>query len=123
METNLVAFKSTIIKSSNIRNFDVYLPHSDQFPTLDRDELAQMTEQVYHFTPKQPEIKNGKNVLHFGGRVKLDSSKNHILVSPQFPDQQLLLFGKVSEKEYICDFRYPMSPFHAFSICLPHFAK
>jgi tubby and related proteins len=57
-------------------------------------------------------------VLNFGGRVKLPSVKNFILINESNPTENLVLFGRVDKHEFNLDFQYPISPFQAFSFAL-----
>ncbi|KAF5201022.1 Tubby-like f-box protein [Thalictrum thalictroides] len=66
--------------------------------------------------------------LNFRGRVTVASVKNFQLVaSPengpagQEHDKVLLQFGKVGKDLFTMDFRYPISAFQAFAICLSSF--
>ncbi|CAH9109056.1 unnamed protein product [Cuscuta europaea] len=65
--------------------------------------------------------------LNFHGRVTVASVKNFQLVaaSPENgapPHEKVILqFGKVAKDVYTMDFRYPLSAFLAFAICLSSF--
>ncbi|KAF9621802.1 hypothetical protein IFM89_028240 [Coptis chinensis] len=66
--------------------------------------------------------------LNFRGRVTVASVKNFQLVaSPengltgQEQEKVLLQFGKVGKDLFTMDFRYPLSAFQAFAICLSSF--
>lgn len=74
--------------------------------------------------------------LNFRGRVTVASVKNFQLVAatqlvantpttsqPVQPDHDkiILQFGKVSEDMFTMDYRYPLSAFQAFAICLSSF--
>ncbi|CAF2065359.1 unnamed protein product [Brassica oleracea] len=66
--------------------------------------------------------------LNFRGRVTVASVKNFQLIAanqPQTqsdgPDKILLQFGKVGKDMFTMDFRYPLSAFQAFAICLSSF--
>lgn len=72
--------------------------------------------------------------LNFRGRVTVASVKNFQLIAanqPQAqvqgsgqadgPDKILLQFGKVGKDMFTMDFRYPLSAFQAFAICLSSF--
>ena len=63
----------------------------------------------------------GAYVLNFNGRVTMASVKNFQLVQPDYLDNILLQFGRVGKDEFTMDFRAPLSPFQAFSICLSSF--
>ncbi|KAF8664793.1 hypothetical protein HU200_054517 [Digitaria exilis] len=68
--------------------------------------------------------------LNFRGRVTVASVKNFQLVAatqspvpPPAPDQEkvILQFGKVAKDMFTMDYRYPLSAFQAFAICLSSF--
>ena len=68
--------------------------------------------------------------LNFRGRVTVASVKNFQLVAAVEPNQAvpqseqdkvLLQFGKISKDIFTMDYRYPLSAFQAFTICLSSF--
>lgn len=66
--------------------------------------------------------------LNFHGRVTVASVKNFQLVAspengPAGPEHEkiILQFGKVGKDLFTMDYRYPISAFQAFSICLSSF--
>ncbi|XP_059637621.1 tubby-like F-box protein 5 isoform X2 [Cornus florida] len=68
--------------------------------------------------------------LNFKGRVTVASVKNFQLVAAADPwqdvsaaeqDKVLLQFGKIGKDIFTMDFRYPLSAFQAFAICLSTF--
>lgn len=66
--------------------------------------------------------------LNFHGRVTVASVKNFQLVaSPENGvagpehDKVILQFGKVGKDMFTMDYRYPLSAFQAFAICLSSF--
>jgi tubby-related protein 1 len=65
--------------------------------------------------------------LNFRGRVTVASVKNFQLVaSTEVPSQSdhdkvLLQFGKIGKDMFTMDYRYPLSAFQAFAICLSSF--
>lgn len=66
--------------------------------------------------------------LNFRGRVTVASVKNFQLVAspengPAGPehDRVLLQFGKVGKDLFTMDYRYPLSAFQSFAICLSSF--
>ncbi|URD81586.1 Signal peptidase, peptidase S26 [Musa troglodytarum] len=71
--------------------------------------------------------------LDFGGRVTMASVKNFQLIaatqptashpSPLGHDKIILQFGKVAEDMFTMDYRYPLSAFQAFAICLCSFSN
>ncbi|KAK7387856.1 hypothetical protein VNO78_22652 [Psophocarpus tetragonolobus] len=67
--------------------------------------------------------------LNFHGRVTIASVKNfQLAASPenghagQLEDEVILQFGKVGKDMFTMDYRYPISAFQAFAICLSSFA-
>jgi len=81
---------------------------------------SQLTES---FTNKSPKWNDtiGAYVLNFNKRVTEASVKNFQLVNSTDPDTVYLQFGKVGKDVFNIDFRYPISPFQAFAICLTAF--
>ncbi|KAK2452373.1 tubby F-box protein [Trifolium repens] len=68
--------------------------------------------------------------LNFKGRVTVASVKNFQLVAAAEPCQNvpaaeqekvILQFGKIGKDIFTMDYRYPLSTFHAFAICLSSF--
>ncbi|KAK8663953.1 hypothetical protein V6N13_083758 [Hibiscus sabdariffa] len=68
--------------------------------------------------------------LNFRGRVTVASVKNFQLVaavepahnvSPEEQDKVILQFGKIGKDIFTMDYRYPLSAFQAFAICLSSF--
>ncbi|KAL6616436.1 hypothetical protein ACP70R_038706 [Stipagrostis hirtigluma subsp. patula] len=75
--------------------------------------------------------------LNFRGRVTIASVKNFQLIAattpppagaptpsqpaPSDPDKVILQFGKVARDMFTMDYRYPLSAFQAFAICLSSF--
>ncbi|KAE8682153.1 Tubby-like F-box protein 6 [Hibiscus syriacus] len=68
--------------------------------------------------------------LNFKGRVTLASVKNFQLVATTEPSQNIsvaerdkviLQFGKIGKDIFTMDYRYPLSAFQAFAICLSSF--
>jgi len=63
----------------------------------------------------------GAYVLNFYGRVTMASVKNFQLVHPDDHDTVVLQFGRVGPNQFNMDYRYPLSPMQAFSVCLSSF--
>jgi tubby-related protein 1 len=63
----------------------------------------------------------GAFVLNFNKRVTQASVKNFQLIRSDDPDMVYLQFGRVLKDTFSIDFRYPISPFQAFSIALSSF--
>lgn len=66
--------------------------------------------------------------LNFNGRVTVASVKNFQLVASldcgvgaQEQDDVILQFGKVGKDVFTMDYKYPISAFQAFAICLSSF--
>ncbi|EAY07581.1 hypothetical protein TVAG_333930 [Trichomonas vaginalis G3] len=113
-------FKSSFKNVKPTKQFLAVIPeYRDDIPSgyslLKNDNL------VIKMMPKPPKMKGGIPVLRFGGRVKMESVKNHILVKPDDTDTNILIFGKVTESTYAGDAYYPLTPLQAFCLCLPHF--
>jgi len=91
------------------------------------DGLAAMcannSQLVENYSNKSPKWNDtiSAYVLNFNKRVTEASVKNFQLVNSTDPDTVYLQFGKVGKDAFNIDFRYPMSPFQAFSICLTAF--
>lgn len=68
--------------------------------------------------------------LNFKGRVTVASVKNFQLVASVDPshnvsaaeqDKVILQFGKIGKDIFTMDYRYPLSAYQAFAICLSSF--
>jgi len=81
------------------------------------------SQLVETFSNKSPKWNDsiGAYVLNFNKRVTEASVKNFQLVNSTDPDTVYLQFGKVGKDAFNIDFRHPISPFQAFSICLTAF--
>lgn len=80
-------------------------------------------EQIELFQNRQPKWNDqiGAYVLNFNKRVTMASVKNFQLQSADDSDSIYLQFGRVGKEVFNIDFRYPLSPFQAFAICLSSF--
>ncbi|KAK4481457.1 hypothetical protein RD792_012351 [Penstemon davidsonii] len=58
--------------------------------------------------------------LNFTGRVTVASVKNFQLVASE-QEKVILQFGKIGKDIFTMDYRYPLSAFQAFAICLSSF--
>lgn len=76
---------------------------------------------LYQNKPPKWNEQIGAFVLNFNKRVTQASVKNFQLTSADDPDTVYLQFGRVGKEEFNMDFRYPLSPFQAFAICLSSF--
>ena len=83
---------------------------------------------------KLPQFTRGSYRLSFGGRVRTASIKNFQLCSSntthlnnsldsKIPDDVILQMGKYSKDKFHVDFKFPMTAFQAFGLCLAQFAK
>lgn len=110
-------FKSGLKSVKPTKQFTAVIPNE-----LEKQmSLLKAENDVIKMIPKPPKMKGGIPVLRFGGRVKMESVKNHILVSPDDIETHILVFGKVTETKYVGDAFYPLTPLQAFCLCLPHF--
>jgi tubby and related proteins len=71
--------------------------------------------------PSFPSSQVGAYVLNFNGRVTMASVKNFQLVSPDDHDTVVLQFGRTGKDTFTMDYRWPLSPLQAFSICISSF--
>lgn len=86
-------------------------------------QKANALDQIDLYQNKPPKWNEqiGAFVLNFNKRVTQASVKNFQLTSAEDPDTVYLQFGRVGKEEFNMDFRYPLSPFQAFAICLSSF--
>lgn len=95
--------------------------------TPETDGLAAMAQGnnqlIDTFSNKSPKWNEsiGAYVLNFNKRVTEASVKNFQLVNSTDTDTVYLQFGKVGKDAFNIDYRYPISPFQAFTICLTAF--
>jgi len=113
----------------------------DSFPSIPffRSKLARIDTASQSSTQKEDRLvlKNKSPrwheqlqcwCLNFRGRVTVASVKNFQLVASddngsgsQENDKVILQFGKIGKDLFTMDYRYPISAFQAFSICLSSF--
>lgn len=119
-----VNFKQQMNGTSSIRYFET------QFPLLKQPSNESNSEQTSELffsdseikmRPKQPKIKGGRPSLNFGGRVKMESIKNFILVTDEDPEKNHFVFGKVTQSLFVSEVYHPLTPLQAFAICLTQF--
>jgi tubby and related proteins len=106
---------------------------------LDNDEESETKERPLVLRNKPPRWHEQLQCwcLNFRGRVTIASVKNFQLIAaatpppagaptpsqpaPSDPDKVILQFGKVARDMFTMDYRYPLSAFQAFAICLSSF--
>ena len=60
----------------------------------------------------------GAYTLDFDGRVTMASSKNYLLVSSHSLEEVYVRFGRIENREFTMDVRYPVSPLQALGISI-----
>lgn len=95
-------------------------PDNDGLVALSKAGHAQMVDSYENKPPKWND-QIGAFVLNFNKRVTQASVKNFQMISSEDPDTVFLQFGRVGKDIFNMDFRYPISPFQAFAICLSSF--
>lgn len=121
LEIAAIAFKSQKKNTFNTRRFDAFISRKGvDIPASSTSVLLKDATTRLQMHPKPPKIKGGIPVLYFGGRVKMQSIKNHILISDEIDGQQLV-FGKESENTFIAEIYPPLSPMQGICLSLPHF--
>ncbi|GFP81899.1 tubby-like F-box protein 6 [Phtheirospermum japonicum] len=147
MHCAMDAITASAIKPNGVAPTQTYLPIScvDSFPTipffrtksnyLDKSLSGPLSNQVDDnnslvLRNKSPRWHEQLQCwcLNFHGRVTVASVKNFQLVaSPENGvagpehDKVILQFGKVGKDVFTMDYRYPISAFQAFAICLSSF--
>ncbi|KAL5713425.1 Tubby-like F-box protein 5 [Ranunculus cassubicifolius] len=111
-EAPLVEFSSTSL-------LDPLIPlHGAREPLMLKNKAPRWHEQLQCWC------------LNFRGRVTVASVKNFQLVAAVEPhhnisqaeqEKVILQFGKIGKDIFTMDYRYPLSAFHAFAICLSSF--
>lgn len=123
-------------------SFSKSLDHSTEFSSSRFSDMARITNEEGDSKTKPLVLKNKAPrwheqlqcwCLNFRGRVTVASVKNFQLISSTQPaatssnpgpsdhDKILLQFGKVGKDMFTMDYRYPLSAFQAFAICLSSF--
>mmetsp|Transcript_15688 Transcript_15688/g.39858 ORF Transcript_15688/g.39858 Transcript_15688/m.39858 type:complete len:488 (+) Transcript_15688:28-1491(+) len=84
---------------------------------------GQATGRVACYQNKAPKWNDqiGAFVLNFNKRVTQASVKNFQLISTEDSDTVYLQYGRVGKDTFTMDYRWPLSAFQAFSICLSSF--
>lgn len=82
---------------------------------------GQQHVEIYSNKPPKWNDAIGAYVLNFNKRVTEASVKNFQLISSTDPETVFLQFGRVGKEVFNLDFRWPMSPFQAFAMCLSSF--
>lgn len=105
---------------------------SDRMSLLDPSISKNLKEEPLVLKNKAPRWHDQLQCwcLNFRGRVTVASVKNFQLVAAPEPNQPIsqndhekviLQFGKVGKDMFTMDYRYPLSAFQAFAICLSTF--
>ncbi|KAG6414894.1 hypothetical protein SASPL_122269 [Salvia splendens] len=117
------------------------LDHSTEFSSSRFSETARLSTEDDDSSKTRPLVLTNKAprwheqlqcwCLNFRGRVTVASVKNFQLITSTQPpgagttaldhDKVILQFGKVGKDLFTMDYRYPLSAFQAFAICLSSF--
>lgn len=130
------SFRSTTSLSKSIMDSSVDF-NSARFSDiasgrLDRGEDGEVKERPLVLRNKPPRWHEQLQCwcLNFRGRVTVASVKNFQLVASVDPslnipaaeqEKVILQFGKIGKDIFTMDYRYPLSAFQAFAICLTSF--
>jgi tubby-related protein 1 len=96
-------------------------PESEGLVAMQKNGTAnQLIDPYVNKSPKWND-QIGAYVLNFNKRVTQASVKNFQLCHAEDPDSVFLQFGRVDKEIFNIDFKYPMSAFQAFAICLSSF--
>ncbi|PIN05166.1 hypothetical protein CDL12_22299 [Handroanthus impetiginosus] len=130
-------------------SFSKSLDHSSEFSSSRFSDIAQLSNEDEEDSKTKPLVLKNKAprwheqlqcwCLNFRGRVTVASVKNFQLIAANQPttnapttsqptqatqsdhDKIILQFGKVGKDMFTMDYRYPLSAFQAFAICLSSF--
>ncbi|KAK4476868.1 hypothetical protein RD792_016032 [Penstemon davidsonii] len=123
-------------------SFSKSLEHSTEFSSSRFSEVAGLSNEGDESKSRPLVLKNKSPrwheqlqcwCLNFRGRVTVASVKNFQLIASTQPgpttsqpgpsdhDKIILQFGKVGKDMFTMDYRYPLSAFQAFAICLSSF--
>lgn len=95
-------------------------PSDEGLISLSNNNSSSLVETYVNKSPKWND-KIGAYVLNFNKRVTEASVKNFQLCCSSDPDTVYLQFGRVGKDVFNIDFKYPLSPFQAFAVCLSSF--
>mmetsp|Transcript_32085 Transcript_32085/g.101894 ORF Transcript_32085/g.101894 Transcript_32085/m.101894 type:complete len:198 (-) Transcript_32085:248-841(-) len=96
-------------------------PQSEGLLALLKNGGSAQLIDTYNNKPPKWNDTIGAYVLNFNKRVTEASVKNFQLISTTDPETVYLQFGRVGKEVFNLDFRYPVSPFQAFAMCLSSF--
>jgi len=96
-------------------------PQTEGLAALSKRADASQFVDIYRNKPPKWHEQKGAFVLNFNSRVTEASVKNFQLIDNTDPDKVYLQFGRVGKESFTLDFRYPISAFQAFSLCLSVF--
>lgn len=99
----------------NFEDNKSYLLQQAQSETVSSDCVKLVT--------REPQLKDGRYVLLFNGRVKRTSAKNFILTHESLPSREILLCGKNAPKQFVLDLNWPMSLLQGFGVFLTLFVQ
>ncbi|XP_047974853.1 tubby-like F-box protein 8 [Salvia hispanica] len=118
-------------------SFSKSLDRSTEFSSSRFSEMARVSNEDDESSKTRPLVLKNKAprwheqlqcwCLNFRGRVTVASVKNFQLIASTQPpgasdhDKVILQFGKVEKDLFTMDYRYPLSAFQAFAICLSSF--
>ncbi|KAL1544397.1 Tubby-like F-box protein 8 [Salvia divinorum] len=124
-------------------SFSKSLDHSTEFSSSRFSDMARLSNEDDNSKTRPLVLKNKAPrwheqlqcwCLNFRGRVTVASVKNFQLIAsteavapttsqpvPSDQDKIILQFGKVGKDMFTMDYRYPLSAFQAFAICLSSF--
>ena len=120
-EVSLTKFKPRFQDITKTRQFESFIPIDGIISDGETSILDKHKDKGLRIVPKPPKMKRGIPTLYFGGRVKMESIKNFILVAPCDMSTKLFVFGKVTHNEYVGEVYHPLSPIQAITLALPHF--
>jgi len=103
------------------RSFQVFISSRDKTAreTASRQNKPQKDARV-RLVNKQPyyNTETDTYVLNFNGRVTLPSVRNFQIIHPHDATYITMIFGKISETEYVLDYTYPWNAVDAFGVAL-----